>query len=121
MSATPPIRVHICWNRYRRNCKVFIQIKSVANHRFVSKTQSRFTVVVEHKLKLERLLKDEKLEHVKSKEELNELIRVEKELRDKQNVDAMNRYNEIERSHEVLQVLTISYIHLYRLCITVEP
>lgn len=64
---------------------------------------SQLQVVVEHKLKLETLLKDEKLEHMKSKEELNELIRVEKELRDKQNVDAMNRYSEIERNHEVLQ------------------
>lgn len=112
MSATLHIRVHICGNPCRHNCKVFIQIKSVTNHRFVSKTQSRFTVVVEHKLKLERLLKDEKLEHVKSKEELNEIIRVEKELRDKQNADAMNRYNEIEQSHEILQVYTIRYIHL---------
>lgn len=61
------------------------------------------------KLKLERSLEDEKSEHLKTKEDLNALILDEKQLRNKQNVDSMNRYNEIERNHEVLRVL---YIYL---------
>lgn len=65
---------------------------------------SHFTVVVELKLKLERSLEDEKREHLKTKDDLNALILDEKQLRDKQNVNSMNRYNEIERNHEVLQV-----------------
>lgn len=65
---------------------------------------SHFTVIVEHKLKLERSLEDEKREHIKTKEELNAMIQDEKQLRDKQNVDSMNRYSELERNHEVLQV-----------------
>jgi len=69
----------------------------------------RFTVIVELKLKLERSLEDEKSEHLKTKEDLNALILDEKQLRNKQNVDSMNRYNEIKRNHEVLQVL---YIYL---------
>lgn len=63
-----------------------------------------FTVVVELKLKLERSLDNEKREHFKTKEELNAIIQDEKQLRDKQNVDSMNRYNEIERNHDILQV-----------------
>lgn len=63
-----------------------------------------FTVIVEHKLKLERSLEEEKHEHLKTKEDLNAVIQDEKQLRDKQNVDSMNRYNELERNHEVLQV-----------------
>lgn len=65
---------------------------------------SIITVVVELKLKLERSLDNEKLEHLKTKEELNEIIQDEKQLRDKQNVESMNRYNEIERNHDILQV-----------------
>ncbi|XP_015366722.1 PREDICTED: Golgi integral membrane protein 4-like [Diuraphis noxia] len=65
---------------------------------------SQLQVIVEHKLKLERSLEDEKREHLKTKEDLNAVIQDEKQLRDKQNVDSMNRYNEIERNHEVLQV-----------------
>lgn len=49
-------------------------------------------------------MEDEKREHVKTKEELNSIIQDEKQLRDKQNVDSMNRYNELERNYEVLQV-----------------
>ncbi|XP_025193929.1 Golgi integral membrane protein 4-like isoform X2 [Melanaphis sacchari] len=64
---------------------------------------SQLQVIVEHKLKLERSLEEEKHEHLKTKEELNAAIQDEKQLRDKQNVDSMNRYNEIERNHEVLQ------------------
>uniref|UniRef100_A0A2S2R4H3 Golgi integral membrane protein 4 n=1 Tax=Sipha flava TaxID=143950 RepID=A0A2S2R4H3_9HEMI len=64
---------------------------------------SQLQVIVEHKLKLERSLEDEKQEHLKTKDELNAIIQDEKQLRDKQNVDSMNRYNEIERNHEVLQ------------------
>lgn len=67
------------------------------------------TVIVEHKLKLERSLEDEKQEHLKTKDELNAIIQDEKQLRDKQNVDSMNRYNEIERNHEVLQVMFIYF------------
>lgn len=70
-----------------------------------------FTVIVEHKLKLERSLEDEKHEHLKTKEELNALIQDEKQLRDKQNVDSMNRYNEIEQNHVILQVMAIFYTH----------
>lgn len=65
---------------------------------------NNFTVIVEHKLKLERSLEEEKREHLKTKEDLNAAIQDEKQLRDKQNVDSMNRYSEIERNHEVLQV-----------------
>ncbi|KAF0754830.1 Uncharacterized protein FWK35_00020964, partial [Aphis craccivora] len=65
---------------------------------------SQLQVIVEHKLKLERSLEEEKHEHLKTKEDLNAAIQDEKQLRDKQNVDSMNRYNEIERNHEVLQV-----------------
>lgn len=68
-----------------------------------------FTVIVEHKLKLERSLEDEKREHIKTKEELNAMIQDEKQLRDKQNVDSMNRYNELERNHEVLQVMFVYF------------
>ncbi|XP_026804798.1 Golgi integral membrane protein 4-like isoform X2 [Rhopalosiphum maidis] len=64
---------------------------------------SQLQVIVEHKLKLERSLEEEKHEHLKTQEDLNAAIQDEKQLRDKQNVDSMNRYNEIERSHEVLQ------------------
>ncbi|XP_060833697.1 Golgi integral membrane protein 4-like isoform X2 [Rhopalosiphum padi] len=64
---------------------------------------SQLQVIVEHKLKLERSLAEEKHEHLKTKEDLNAAIQDEKQLRDKQNVDSMNRYNEIERNHEVLQ------------------
>jgi hypothetical protein len=64
---------------------------------------SQLQVIVEHKLKLERSLEEEKREHLKTKEDLNAVIQDEKQLRDKQNVDSMNRYNEIERNHEVLQ------------------
>jgi len=64
---------------------------------------SQLQVVVELKLKLERSLDNEKREHFKTKEELNTIIQDEKQLRDKQNVDSMNRYNEIERNHEILQ------------------
>lgn len=53
---------------------------------------------------MERSLEEEKHEHLKTKEDLNAAIQDEKQLRDKQNVDSMNRYNEIERNHEVLQV-----------------
>lgn len=63
-----------------------------------------FIVIVEQKLKLERSLEKEKREHIKTKEDLNELIQDEKQLRDKQNVDYMIRYNELEHNHEVLQV-----------------
>lgn len=65
---------------------------------------SQLQVIVELKLKLERSLEDEKSEHLKTKEDLNALILDEKQLRNKQNVDSMNRYNEIERNHEVLRV-----------------
>jgi len=75
-----------------------------------------FTVIVEHKLKLERSLEDEKREHLKTKEDLNAVIQDEKQLRDKQNVDSMNRYNEIERNHEVLQV---EYIFVTVTCIKI--
>jgi hypothetical protein len=54
-------------------------------------------------------LEDEKQEHLKTKDELNAIIQDEKQLRDKQNVDSMNRYNEIERNHEVLQVMYINF------------
>jgi len=64
---------------------------------------SQLQVIVEHKLKLENSLENEKHEHLKTKEDLNALIQDEKQLRDKQNVDSMNRYYEIERNHEVLQ------------------
>ncbi|XP_022178376.1 Golgi integral membrane protein 4-like isoform X2 [Myzus persicae] len=64
---------------------------------------SQLQVIVEHKLKLERSLEEEKHEHMKTKEDLNAVIQDEKQLRDKQNVDSMNRYSEIERNHEVLQ------------------
>ncbi|KAL4096996.1 hypothetical protein QTP88_021847 [Uroleucon formosanum] len=64
---------------------------------------SQLQVIVEHKLKLERSLEEEKREHLKTKEDLNAAIQDEKQLRDKQNVDSMNRYSEIERNHEVLQ------------------
>ncbi|XP_027845134.1 Golgi integral membrane protein 4-like isoform X2 [Aphis gossypii] len=64
---------------------------------------SQLQVIVEHKLKLERSLEEEKHEHLKTKEDLNAVIQDEKQLRDKQNVDSMNRYNELERNHEVLQ------------------
>lgn len=64
---------------------------------------SQLQVIVELKLKLERSLEDEKREHLKTKEDLNALIVDEKQLRDKQNVDSMNRYKEIEQNHEVLQ------------------
>ncbi|XP_001945263.2 Golgi integral membrane protein 4 isoform X2 [Acyrthosiphon pisum] len=64
---------------------------------------SQLQVIVEHKLKLERSLEEEKHEHLKTKEDLNAVIQDEKQLRDKQNVDSMNRYSEIERNHEVLQ------------------
>lgn len=70
----------------------------------ISYVYCNFTVIVEHKLKLERSLAEEKHEHLKTKEDLNAAIQDEKQLRDKQNVDSMNRYNEIERNHEVLQV-----------------
>lgn len=63
---------------------------------------SQLQVIVEHKLKLERSLEEEKHEHIKTKEDLNAIIQDEKQLRDKQNIDSMNRYNEIERNHEVL-------------------
>lgn len=53
---------------------------------------------------MEKSLENEKNEHAKTREELNAAIQDEKQLRDKQNVDSMNRYNEIERNHEVLQV-----------------
>ncbi|XP_050531769.1 uncharacterized protein LOC126900240 isoform X2 [Daktulosphaira vitifoliae] len=64
---------------------------------------SQLQEIVEHKLKLEKSLENEKNEHAKTKEELNAAIQDEKQLRDKQNVDSMNRYNEIERNHAVLQ------------------
>ncbi|XP_060878648.1 Golgi integral membrane protein 4-like isoform X1 [Metopolophium dirhodum] len=64
---------------------------------------SQLQVIVEHKLKLERSLEEEKHEHLKTKEDLNAVIQDEKQLRDKQNVDSMNRYSEIERNHEILQ------------------
>lgn len=64
-----------------------------------------FIVIVELKLKLEKSLEDEKREHLKTKEDLNALILDEKQLRDKQNVNSMNRYNEIQQNHEILQVL----------------
>lgn len=70
----------------------------------ISYVYNYFTVIVEHKLKLERSLEDEKREHIKTMEDLNAVIQDEKQLRNKQNVDSMNRYNEIERNHEVLQV-----------------
>lgn len=70
----------------------------------ISYVYDNFTVIVEHKLKLERSLEEEKHEHLKTKEDLNAVIQDEKQLRDKQNVDSMNRYSEIERNHEVLQV-----------------
>lgn len=60
-------------------------------------------------MKLERSLEDEKHEHLKTKEELNAAVQDEKQLRDKQNVDSMNRYNEIERNHRILQVKPIYY------------
>lgn len=63
-----------------------------------------FKVIVEHKLKLERSLEEEKHEHLKTKEDLNALIQEEKQLRDKQNADYINQYNEIKQNHEVLQV-----------------
>lgn len=75
-----------------------------------------FTVLVEHKLKLERSLEEEKREHIKTKEELNELIQDEKQLRDKQNVDSMIRYNELERNHEVLQVNLIFSFKIIFIC-----
>lgn len=79
-----------------------------------------FVDVVERKLELEKLLEEEKREHEKTKEELNEVIQDEKQLRDKQNVDSMNRYNEIKQSYEMLQVCFI-FIHKGRCglsCIT---
>lgn len=58
-------------------------------------------------------MEDEKQEHLKTKDELNAIIQDEKQLRDKQNVDSMNRYNEIERNHEVLQVMYIYFFGYY--------
>jgi len=60
---------------------------------------------------LENSLENEKHEHLKTKEDLNALIQDEKQLRDKQNVDSMNRYYEIERNHEVLQV---KYLFIFK-------
>jgi len=80
----------------------------------ISYIYNYFTVIVEHKLKLERSLEDEKREHIKTKEDLNAVIQDEKQLRDKQNVDSMNRYSEIERNHEVLQVGRIYFCNMYR-------
>lgn len=68
-----------------------------------------FTVIVELKSKFEKSLEDEKLEHTKTKEELSAIIQDEKQLRDKQNVDSMNRYNELEQNYEVLQVTFILF------------
>lgn len=69
-----------------------------------------FVDVVERKLEFERLLEEEKRGHEKTKEELNEQIQDEKQLRDKQNVDSMNRFNEIKQNYEILQVCII-FIH----------
>lgn len=79
--------------------KIFIQ-----NEFFFNNFVYCFIVIVELKSKFERSLEDEKLEHAKTKEELNAIIQDEKQLRDKQNVDSMNRYNELEQNYEVLQV-----------------
>ncbi|VVC41626.1 Hypothetical protein CINCED_3A007100 [Cinara cedri] len=64
---------------------------------------SQLQIVVENKLKLERSLEDEKNEHMKTKEELNARILDEKQLRDKQNLEAVNRYNDLDQTRAALE------------------
>lgn len=85
---------------HNQNLKTYLYLCVIVLH---------FTVIVEQKLKLERSLEDEKQEHLKTKDDLNAIIQDEKQLRVKQNVDSMSRYNEIERNHEVLQVMYIDF------------
>lgn len=58
---------------------------------------------------------------MKSKDDLNELIQDEKQLREKQNTDYMNSLSNLEHSLEVLQVKSIfSFINIFIICSNVS-
>lgn len=64
---------------------------------------AQLQVIFEYKLRLEKSLQKEKVDHREMKEALEKKLQDEKQLREKEAAEATNKYNALEQHHKLLQ------------------
>lgn len=66
------------------------------------------SVIFEYKLRLEKSLQKEKTEHKQSKDECQNKAKQEKDDKEKELLEATNKYSALQQSYNLLQVSAIS-------------
>lgn len=76
---------------------------------------AQLQVILEYKMRLEKSLQQEKSDHAQSKEELHSKLEEEKQTRERENLEAINKFTALQQQYKLLQVSFRFFFHFLSL------